>query len=198
MSGSGRVAVVTGASSGFGEATARRLAAEGFEVVVGARREERLRRLVGEIGGRWRRLDVTDSASVEAFAAALERVDVLVNNAGNAFGMEKIAEADEGEWLAMFELNVLGVMRMTRALLPSLVASGAADWNDVTNANMNHNGIRGGAPNYCVTCHLSSAPYLAPGIRKSSHNGASTAKDCSSSSCHRPLGTKGVTYQSWD
>ena len=77
------------------------------------------------------------------------------------------------------------------------VASGAADWNDVTNSNMNHNGIQGGAPNYCVTCHLSSAPYLAPGIQKSSHNGASTSKDCSSSSCHRPLGPQGATYSSW-
>jgi len=67
---------------------------------------------------------VTDPASVERFAAALERVDVLVNNAGNAFGAERIAEADEEKWRAMFELNVMGVLRMTRALLPKLVASG--------------------------------------------------------------------------
>jgi NADP-dependent 3-hydroxy acid dehydrogenase YdfG len=124
MSAQRRVAVVTGASSGFGEATARRLAAQGFDVVVGARREERLRRLVGEIGGRRQRLDVTDPESVAAFAEALPRVDVLINNAGNAFGVEKIAEADESKWSAMFELNVLGVLRMTRALLPKLVANG--------------------------------------------------------------------------
>jgi NADP-dependent 3-hydroxy acid dehydrogenase YdfG len=119
-----RVAVVTGASSGFGAATARALARDGFEVVVGARREERLRELARETGARWARLDVTDPASVEAFAAGLDRVDVLVNNAGNAFGAESIAEADLEKWRAMFELNVLGVLRTTRALLDRLVASG--------------------------------------------------------------------------
>ena len=124
MSDSRRVAVVTGASSGFGAATARALASAGFAVVVGARREARLRVLAGEIGARWARLDVTDAASVEAFTAPLERVDVLVNNAGGAFGSETVAEADEAKWRAMFELNVLGVLRMTRALLPKLVASG--------------------------------------------------------------------------
>ena len=123
MSSAGRVAVVTGASSGFGAAAARALAGAGFEVVMGARREERLARLGDEIGARWRRLDVTDAASVEAFAAALPRVDVLVNNAGNAFGAESIAEADEAKWRAMFELNVMGVLRVTRALLPRLLAS---------------------------------------------------------------------------
>jgi NADP-dependent 3-hydroxy acid dehydrogenase YdfG len=123
MGSSGRVAVVTGASSGFGAATARSLAGAGFEVVLGARREERLARLGAQIGARWRRLDVTDPASVEEFAAGLARVDVLVNNAGNAFGAETIAEADEAKWRAMFELNVMGVLRVTRALLPKLLAS---------------------------------------------------------------------------
>ena len=119
-----RVAVVTGASSGFGAATVRALAGAGYEVVAGARREARLRELGRETGARWARLDVTDPASVEAFAAGLDRVDVLVNNAGNAFGAESIAGADESKWRAMFELNVLGVLRMTRALLDRLVASG--------------------------------------------------------------------------
>ncbi len=124
MSSPRRIAVVTGASSGFGAATARALAREGFEVVLGARRADRLEKLAGELGGRWRALDVTDPASVEAFCAGLGPVDVLVNNAGNAFGTESVADADEAKWLAMFELNVLGVLRMTRALLPALLASG--------------------------------------------------------------------------
>jgi NADP-dependent 3-hydroxy acid dehydrogenase YdfG len=121
-----RIAVITGASSGFGAAAARALAGEGFEVVLGARREDRLETLARELGGRWAPLDVTVPASVDAFCAALERVDVLVNNAGNAFGAETIADADETKWSAMFELNVLGVLRMTRALLPKLIASGDA------------------------------------------------------------------------
>jgi len=119
-----RVAVITGASSGFGAATARALAREGFEVVLGARRVARLEALARELGGRWAELDVTSPASVEAFCAPLARVDVLVNNAGNAFGAESIAAADEAKWLAMFELNVMGVLRMTRALLDRLIASG--------------------------------------------------------------------------
>jgi NADP-dependent 3-hydroxy acid dehydrogenase YdfG len=124
MSERRRIAVVTGASSGFGRATVEALAREGFEVVAGARREERLAELAAVTGCRWQRLDVTDPASVESFAAAIERADVLVNNAGNAFGSETIEQADAEKWRAMFELNVLGVLRMTRALLPKLIASG--------------------------------------------------------------------------
>lgn len=124
MSGSRRVAVVTGASSGFGAASARSLAAAGFEVVLGARRVDRLRGVAEPLEGRWMPLDVTSPESVAAFAASLERVDVLVNNAGNAFGAESVIDADEDKWRAMFELNVLGTLRITRALLPRLLASG--------------------------------------------------------------------------
>ncbi|MGE0641619.1 MAG: SDR family NAD(P)-dependent oxidoreductase [Thermoanaerobaculia bacterium] len=129
MSDERRVAVVTGASSGFGEATARALVREGFFVVLGARREDRLAALVAELGAgaaRWARLDVTDPASVATFCSGVERVDLLVNNAGNAFGSERVLDADETKWRDMFELNVMGVLRMTRALLPKLVASGDA------------------------------------------------------------------------
>ena len=119
-----RVAVVTGASSGFGAATARALAREGFAVVLGARRLERLAAVAEPLGARYAALDVTDEASVAAFCAGLERVDVLVNNAGNAFGAESLAASIDDKWRAMFELNVLGVLRMTRALLPRLIASG--------------------------------------------------------------------------
>jgi NADP-dependent 3-hydroxy acid dehydrogenase YdfG len=119
-----RVAVVTGASSGFGAAAAGALARAGFAVVLGARRVERLAAVAEPIGARYAPLDVTDDASVAAFCAPLERVDVLVNNAGNAFGAESLAASVDAKWRAMFELNVLGMLRMTRTLLPKLVASG--------------------------------------------------------------------------
>lgn len=120
---SGRWAVVTGASSGIGEATARALAGVGFEVVVGARRVERLEALAAEIGGQAARLDVTDAASVEAFCALVPaELAVLVNNAGGALGLEPVAQARDADWLTMYETNVLGLMRVTRALLPRLLA----------------------------------------------------------------------------
>jgi NADP-dependent 3-hydroxy acid dehydrogenase YdfG len=122
-----RVAVVTGASSGIGAATARRLAAEGFDVVVGARRLDRLESLAASIGARALPLDVTDPASVEAFAGALDRVDVLVNNAGGAFDAAPVAEADLDSWARTYEVNVLGTVRVTKALLSALRASGAGD-----------------------------------------------------------------------
>jgi NADP-dependent 3-hydroxy acid dehydrogenase YdfG len=125
--GDGRVAVVTGASSGIGAATATRLAADGFDVVLGARRVDRLAALAERIGGRAVQLDVTDPDSVAAFAAGLDRVDVLVNNAGGAFDASPVAEADLDSWERTLEVNVLGTVRMTKALLPSLRASGAGD-----------------------------------------------------------------------
>ena len=127
LPGTGRTAVVTGASSGIGAATATRLAAEGFDVVVGARRVDRLTALAESIGARALRLDVTDQASVEAFAAALERVDVLVNNAGGSFDAKPVADADLDSWARTYDVNVLGTVRLTKALLPVLRASGAGD-----------------------------------------------------------------------
>ncbi|MEY2471269.1 MAG: hypothetical protein QOK28_598 [Actinomycetota bacterium] len=118
------VAVVTGASSGIGEATARQLAATGFDVVVGARRMERLEAIASEIGGRAISLDVTDTDSVNAFCAQVPECSVLVNNAGGALGRDSVAEADDEEWRWMYDANVMGAMRMTRALLPKLEASG--------------------------------------------------------------------------
>lgn len=120
------VAVVTGASSGIGAATARHLVVAGFDVVLGARRIERLEELAGSLGSRALALplDVTDQASVEAFCAGVPEVRVLVNNAGGAKGLGPISAAVEDDWRWMYETNVLGTMRMTRALLPALVASG--------------------------------------------------------------------------
>ncbi len=119
-----KVAAITGASSGIGAATARALAADGYEVILGARRLDRLEALAGEIGGRALPLDVTDVESVAAFVAQTPRCDVLVNNAGGALGLDSVAETDEEKWRWMYEANVLGTMRMTQALLPALIASG--------------------------------------------------------------------------
>jgi NADP-dependent 3-hydroxy acid dehydrogenase YdfG len=118
------VAVITGASSGIGAATARRLAADGFDVVVGARRIERLIDVAGPIGARALPLDVDDDASVDAFAKAVPECRVLVCNAGGALGLDPIVEADLAGWRQMFETNVLGTVRMIKALLPQLEASG--------------------------------------------------------------------------
>ena len=123
---SARIAVVTGASSGIGAATARHLAREGFTVVCAARRVDRIEALAAEIGGRAVACDVTDAAQVAALAEADgPRLDVLVNNAGGAFGFSPVAEADADEWRRMYDVNVLGVLLVTQALLPALVASGA-------------------------------------------------------------------------
>jgi NADP-dependent 3-hydroxy acid dehydrogenase YdfG len=127
LPGAGRTAVVTGASSGIGAATAARLAADGFDVVLGARRVDRLEALAASIGGRALPLDVTSAESVAAFADGLDRVDVLVNNAGGAFDAAPVADADLDSWARTYEVNVLGTVRLTKALLPALRASGAGD-----------------------------------------------------------------------
>ena len=121
-----RTAVVTGASSGIGAATARHLAAAGFHVFCAARREDRVSALAEEIGGTAVRCDVTSPEDVQALAERVgPRLDVLVNNAGGAFGSGPVAQADADEWRRMYEVNVIGLMQVTRALLPALVASGA-------------------------------------------------------------------------
>jgi NADP-dependent 3-hydroxy acid dehydrogenase YdfG len=118
------IAVVTGASAGIGEATARRLAAEGFHVVLGARRVDRLKVIADEISGTAIELDVTSAPSVESFLDAVPEANVLVNNAGGARGLATVAEADEEHWRWMWETNVLGTLRGTKGLLPKLIASG--------------------------------------------------------------------------
>ncbi|WP_225848713.1 SDR family oxidoreductase [Streptomyces sp. HPF1205] len=129
---SSRTAVVTGASSGIGAASARRLAEAGFHVALAARRTERLEALAKELTAEGRSvsahpLDVTDRAAVDAFAASLDAhppVHVLVNNAGGAIGTEPVAAADPADWRRMYEVNVIGVLNVTQALLPALTASG--------------------------------------------------------------------------
>lgn len=121
-----RTAVVTGASSGIGEATARRLAEAGYHVFCAARRTERIEVLAAELGGTAVTCDVTDPDAVAALADRVGgRLDLLVNDAGGAFGSASVAEADAEQWRAMYEVNVIGLMQVTRALLPALIASGA-------------------------------------------------------------------------
>ncbi len=123
--GSGtRSAVITGASSGIGAATARQLAAAGYRVVLGARRVDRLTALAEETGGVAVPLDVTDPESVESFVRQVPDCNVLINNAGGAKGIATVANADEDDWRWMWETNVLGTLRLTKALLPKLVESG--------------------------------------------------------------------------
>ena len=117
-------AVVTGASSGIGAATAAALAEAGFDVVIGARRLDKLEGVGEAIGARVLALDVTDDDSVAAFAAEIPECSVLVNNAGGALGLERIEDADLGHWQAMYDTNVLGTLRVTKALLAALRASG--------------------------------------------------------------------------
>ncbi len=123
------VAVITGASSGIGAATAVKLAQAGYRVVLAARRADQIGALAGKIRGGGGHadvavLDVTDRPAVQAFAATLGRCDVLVNNAGGAFGADTVAAGDPADWQAMFDVNVLGTLHVTQALLPMLIGSG--------------------------------------------------------------------------
>jgi len=124
------VAVVTGGGSGIGAATAVRLAGAGYHTVLAARRAGRIEAVATRIrdsGGSASThvLDVTDRAAVSAFAGSLDRCEVLINNAGGAIGTETIAETDPADWRTMLEVNVIGVVNVTQALLPLLIASGA-------------------------------------------------------------------------
>jgi 3-hydroxy acid dehydrogenase/malonic semialdehyde reductase len=123
----GHTAIVTGASSGIGLATARALAQEGARVALGARRIERLEDVVGDLPGKGHltgQLDVTDRESamsfVELAAGEFHEIDILINNAGLALGRTSIAEGLDEDDAVMWETNVLGLMRMTRLVLPHM------------------------------------------------------------------------------
>jgi NADP-dependent 3-hydroxy acid dehydrogenase YdfG len=124
-----RTAVVTGASSGIGAATAERLAREGYHVVLAARRLGRLEEVASRIadsGGSTQvsGLDVTDRKQVDEFAAALPTCDVVIANAGGALGADQVADGSPADWLTMYQSNVLGTLHTVQALLPKLIASG--------------------------------------------------------------------------
>lgn len=115
-----RHAVITGASAGIGAATARALHALGFELTLGARRLDRLTEVGAPLGARCLPLDVTDPASVDAFCAAIPEADVLVNSAGLSRGLDPVGTSSEAHWREMMETNVMGLYRVTKALLPAL------------------------------------------------------------------------------
>jgi NADP-dependent 3-hydroxy acid dehydrogenase YdfG len=150
-----RTAVITGASAGIGEATARALAEAGFHVILGARRMERLTPLADELSGTAHVLDVTDPESVASFVQAIPECHVLVNNAGGARGLERVDAADEGHWRWMWEVNVLGTLRMTKALLPRLAASG--DGHVVTVTSIAGHEVYDGGAGYTSAKHAQSA-----------------------------------------
>ena len=120
-----RIAVVTGASSGIGAAAAVALHNAGFQLVLGARRLDKLQEVGDPLGALCLPLDVTDAESVAAFCSRIPQANVLVNNAGGALGLDKFADAKDADWERMYDTNVLGLMRVTRGLLPTLEASGA-------------------------------------------------------------------------
>lgn len=125
-----KVVLVTGASSGIGEATARKFAGQGFSVILAARSEDKLTALAESLQSVTEvyaaRLDVSDSASIDAFFEALpsdfQHIDVLVNNAGLALGLEPAHEANLDDWETMVQTNIMGLLRVTRRVLPGMVA----------------------------------------------------------------------------
>jgi NADP-dependent 3-hydroxy acid dehydrogenase YdfG len=158
-----KTAVVTGASSGIGAATARRLAAEGFDVVLAARRRDRLVELADEITAASYRqggvaavtLDVTSQESVDALVGELRQCHVLVNNAGGALGLDPVGGTDPADWQTMYDTNVLGLMRMTKALLPLLTASGAG--HIVTITSLAAHAVYEGGAGYAAAKHAAAA-----------------------------------------
>ncbi|GAA1872151.1 SDR family oxidoreductase [Brevibacterium marinum] len=139
-------AVVTGASSGIGAATVRRLREQGWDVVAVARREEKLRALSDETGAGYVVADLTDDAAVDALAAEVLAdgpVHSLVANAGAAYGTDTVAEASVEGWRDMFDVNVLGVLRVVKAFLPALIESGRGDIA-VMSSTAGHQAYEGG------------------------------------------------------
>ena len=119
-----KTAVVTGASSGIGAATARMLAGAGYRVICAARRAERIEALAAEIDGVAVECDITVDADVAGLASAVgDTLDVLVNNAGGALGLEPVSDADLDAWSTMLQTNLIGTTRVTKALLPALIAA---------------------------------------------------------------------------
>lgn len=118
-----KVAIVTGGSAGIGAATAAALAKDGWQVIVAARRRDKIEKVAQEIGGTAIELDITSDESVNNLVDRVDRVDLLVNNAGGAKGLDPIANANLADWEWMYEVNVLGTLRLTKALLDKLIAS---------------------------------------------------------------------------
>ncbi|WP_297005238.1 SDR family oxidoreductase [uncultured Corynebacterium sp.] len=146
-----RRVLVTGASSGIGAATVRRLVADGMDVIAAARRADRLNDLAAETGCRAWPLDVTDDVAVAELVdhlASTGGLDAVVNNAGGALGLDLVEDADLEGWRRMYELNVLGTLRVTKAVLPLLRESGnTRGTGDIVNVTSTaaHGAYEGGA-----------------------------------------------------
>lgn len=157
-----KTVVITGASAGIGEATALAFAKEGWSLVLGARRSERLRELATSLTGAGAAqvkvfcLDVTDTKSVTAFAkdallATSDHIDVLVNNAGLALGVDKVAESKESDWQTMIDTNITGLLRTTRAFLPSMISENAG--HIINMGSIASHVVYEGGSVYCATKH---------------------------------------------
>lgn len=146
-----RNVVVTGASSGIGAATVARLTASGATVLAVARREAALRQLATRTGCQVCVADITDPADVDRIVGAAENYDALVNNAGGAIGLDPVVSGDPADWQAMFEVNVLGTLRVTQALLPTLRRAPVADVLTVTSTAAL--GTYEGGGGYCAAKH---------------------------------------------
>jgi 3-hydroxy acid dehydrogenase / malonic semialdehyde reductase len=146
--------MISGASSGFGAAAARAFAAQGAKLLLGARRVDRLEALATELQqpGAGHALDVANTASVEAFAewarTKTSTVDVLINNAGGALGLDTVATGKDEDWETMLQTNVLGVLRVTRAVLPMMVKNPGSSILNIGSL-AGHNAYEGGAV-YCA------------------------------------------------
>ncbi|MGA3180091.1 MAG: SDR family NAD(P)-dependent oxidoreductase [Verrucomicrobiota bacterium] len=151
---SGKWVLITGASSGFGAAAARAFAAQGAKLLLGARRLDRLETIAAEVGqpGAGQVLDVTSTASVEAFArwarAKSSLVDVLINNAGGALGLDPVAGGKDEDWERMLQTNVLGLLRVTRAVLPMMMNNPGSSILNIGSI-AGHTAYEGGAV-YCA------------------------------------------------
>ena len=162
-----KVVLITGASSGIGEATARELAATGARLFIGARRAERLKALAEELGetGAWGELDVTDGADFDAFVEAAEvrfgRVDVLVNNAG-VMPLSPLAALKRDEWRRMVDDNIHGVLNGIAAVLPRFVAQRSGHVVNV--ASVAAHMVMPTAAVYCATKHAVRA--ITEGLRQ--------------------------------
>lgn len=162
-----KVVLITGASSGIGEATARELAAAGAKLFIGARRDDRLKALAGELGEHvaWRQLDVTDGDNFDAFAKAAAscfgRIDVLVNNAG-VMPLSPLAALKRDEWKRMIDVNIHGVLNGIAAVLPSFVAQKSGHVINV--ASVGAHLVLPTAAVYCGTKHAVRA--ITEGLRQ--------------------------------
>ncbi|MBB3810230.1 SDR family oxidoreductase [Pseudochelatococcus contaminans] len=170
-----KIVLITGASSGIGEATVRELAAAGARLFIGARRADRLKALAEELGERvaWRELDVTDAASFEAFADAAEArfggIDVLVNNAG-VMPLSPLAALKRDEWKRMIDVNIHGVLNGIAAVLPRFIAKG--NGHVVNVASVGAHLVLPTAAVYCGTKYAVWA--ITEGLRQEHENIRST------------------------